>query len=247
MKLAFFCYLCATMINEVRETVMAILSKDSNGYITPHEFNLFAKQAQLDIFEDYMTRHQRDTVMSIQRANNSGASDKKRISAELLDKFSADEALTQDSLNMFLLPSNYFTLNEIYYNSEQVEYVPKQKLMPLLGSKLTAPTEKYPAYTFYGQSAGGDDRIIVYPDTIQADVSAIYTRYPVDPKWTYTVAGGNPLFNLSASDYQDFELPLQDFNDLVIKICMYAGVNIRETEIVQVMQALDAGNKSQGE
>ena len=41
------------MINEVRNTVMAILNKDNNGYITPTEFNLFAKQAQLELFEEY--------------------------------------------------------------------------------------------------------------------------------------------------------------------------------------------------
>ena len=39
------------MINTVRNTGMAILHKDNNGYITPEEFNLFAKQAQLEIFE----------------------------------------------------------------------------------------------------------------------------------------------------------------------------------------------------
>jgi hypothetical protein len=50
---AFFCYLCEDMINTVRNTVMAILNKDNNGYITPEEFNLFAKQAQLEIFEQY--------------------------------------------------------------------------------------------------------------------------------------------------------------------------------------------------
>ena len=41
------------MINEVRNTVMAILNKDNNGYVTPEEFNLFAKQAQLELFEEY--------------------------------------------------------------------------------------------------------------------------------------------------------------------------------------------------
>ena len=41
------------MINDVRNTVLSIISKDNRGYITPEEFNLFANQAQLDIFEQY--------------------------------------------------------------------------------------------------------------------------------------------------------------------------------------------------
>ena len=42
------------MINDVRNTVLSIISKDNRGYITPDEFNLFAKQAQLEIFEQYI-------------------------------------------------------------------------------------------------------------------------------------------------------------------------------------------------
>ena len=43
------------MINSVRNTVLAILNKNNYGYISPSDFNLFAKQAQMDIFEDYFT------------------------------------------------------------------------------------------------------------------------------------------------------------------------------------------------
>ena len=41
------------MINPVRKTVLSILNKNNYGYITPDDFNLYAKQAQLDIFDDY--------------------------------------------------------------------------------------------------------------------------------------------------------------------------------------------------
>ena len=41
------------MINEIRNTVLAIINKNNNGYLTPEEFNLFAEQAQLEVFESY--------------------------------------------------------------------------------------------------------------------------------------------------------------------------------------------------
>ena len=41
------------MINSVRNTVLAVANKQNFGYITPADFNLYAKQAQLDLFEDY--------------------------------------------------------------------------------------------------------------------------------------------------------------------------------------------------
>ena len=78
-------------------------------------------------------------------------------------------------------------------------------------------------------------------------MSIYYTRYPVDPKWTYNMFTGDPLFDNSAPDYQDFELTRADFNDLVIKICLYAGVNIRENEVVAAMTNMDMMNKNQGE
>ena len=40
------------MINSVRNTVLSVLNKNNYGYLSPSDFNLFAKQAQLDLFED---------------------------------------------------------------------------------------------------------------------------------------------------------------------------------------------------
>ena len=40
-------------VNTVYTTVLNILNKEQRGYVTPQEFNLFANQAQLDLFEQY--------------------------------------------------------------------------------------------------------------------------------------------------------------------------------------------------
>ena len=40
-------------IDTVYQRVLAILNKENRGYLTPQEFNLFANQAQLEIFEQY--------------------------------------------------------------------------------------------------------------------------------------------------------------------------------------------------
>jgi len=84
------------------------------------------------------------------------------------------------------------------------------------------------------------NQIAVYPDTITNNINIYYVRYPQDPKWTYTVVNGSPLFNQSANDYQDFELAISDFPKLVLKICEYAGVNIRESEVVQAARTEEA-------
>ena len=43
----------AVNIDTVYQRVQAIANKEQRGYITPQEFNLFANQAQMDIFEQY--------------------------------------------------------------------------------------------------------------------------------------------------------------------------------------------------
>ena len=40
-------------INTVYQTTLSILNKEQRGYLTPQQFNLFANQAQLDLFEQY--------------------------------------------------------------------------------------------------------------------------------------------------------------------------------------------------
>jgi len=68
-------------------------------------------------------------------------------------------------------------------------------------------------------------------------VQAQYIRYPRDPKWTYvTLYGGEPLFDQTQNDYQDFELPIDDANNLVAKILQYAGISIREADVFQFGQ-----------
>ena len=43
----------AVNIDTVYQRVLAILNKEQRGYVTPQEFNLFANQAQQDLFEQY--------------------------------------------------------------------------------------------------------------------------------------------------------------------------------------------------
>jgi hypothetical protein len=98
----------------------------------------------------------------------------------------------------------------------------------------------YPVYTLDAQG------IKVYPPQILSNVIVDYLRYPKDPKWTYTsLANGEALFNQGASDYQDFELPQAYETDLIIKICQYAGVSIREAEVVQAAKSDEVQSKQE--
>lgn len=41
------------MINEVRNAVLSVLNKNNYGYISPSDFNLYAANAQMELYEEY--------------------------------------------------------------------------------------------------------------------------------------------------------------------------------------------------
>ena len=43
----------AISIDTIYQRVLALANKEQRGYVTPQEFNLFANQAQQEIFEQY--------------------------------------------------------------------------------------------------------------------------------------------------------------------------------------------------
>jgi hypothetical protein len=232
------------MINSVRNTVLAIINKNNYGYLSPNDFNLFAKQAQLDLFDEYFFQYNQQINEENARLSGTGYADIKKGYEEVIDTFSVTSTLTQNAANVYYLPtaattgSDYYLINEVRCSSGGVfkgiaELVSNNKITLLNNSKLTAPTVNFPAYTQEGGS------ITIYPSSFNGatDITSQYIRYPVDPKWTYrTISNGEPVFDQSQPDFQDFELPLDDGNDLVSKILQYAGISIREADVFKFGQ-----------
>lgn len=235
------------MINSVRQTVLSILNKNNYGYISPSDFNLFAKQAQLEIFDGYFK--ELNQIINAENARMSGTdyADLNKGVREAIDVFSRTADLTQTGAgaNTYFTPSlattgdDYYLLNKVLVGTREAEPVHHSKITLLNNSLLTAPSTQYPAYTLEA------DRITMFPETITGptDVQCQYIRYPFDPQWTYaTLAGGEPVFNQSAADYQDFEVPIDDETDLVYRILQMAGMSIREGDVYQYANAEEAQN-----
>ena len=77
-------------------------------------------------------------------------------------------------------------------------------------------------------------------------VQATYFRYPKNPKWTYiSLANGEPVFDQSQPDYQDFEVGFQNEVGLIIKILEYCGITIREGQVYQFAKQEETENNAQ--
>lgn len=228
------------MINSVRETVLSVLNKNNYGYLSPSDFNLFAKQAQLEIFTEYFQTY--NNLINLENVRRSGTdyADMKRNMEENMEVFFRVDPLQQDSNNTYYLPSipttgyDYFFINKIICKNNslvflgEAEKVSNGKITMLNLSNLTAPSQKYPVYCIQGE------KITVYPATINgaSSVECHYFRYPKEPKWTYvSLTNGAPMFDATQPDYQDFEVRPEDEVTLVIKILEYAGISIREADV----------------
>ena len=315
------------MINSVRNTVLSVLNKNNFGYISPSDFNLYAKQAQLEAFEEYFSNANKTTNLENTRMSGSDYSDIQKAISETLEYFLVNDFLkpfdynnTDVTRNRFYIPSLTTTGNEAYMINRVVLYptvlvnasantfvqtdrlidssanfiglinpgdivvnsvtnrtatvytiltndelllsanifpnsptpyyiisgqsyvesekVSAGKIIGLNLSNLTAPSSMFPAYT-------QDSTLMqIYPTSSTfvigklGQVQCNYFRYPKEPKWTYiTLGGGEPVFDQTQLDYQDFELPQEDEFKLAMKILQYCGVSIRENEVTQFAMA----------
>jgi len=86
------------MIDKVRQTVMYVLNKDNNGYITPDEFNKYADMAQNEIFQEYFGRYNDyKNKMKMGRVN-SGYADIVKQMEQAIDYFTSHVQITNDNV-----------------------------------------------------------------------------------------------------------------------------------------------------
>jgi len=300
------------MINGVRNSVLSVLNKNNYGYISPSDFNLFATNSQMEIYEEYFSSYNKVINAENSRASGVDYADIEQPIAEVLEYFLRTDYLSKISANKFSMPTLTTTGYDTYMLLDvkckpvilktgantsvvslqlvdstalfttygiaagdvvtnlttglvstvvsvlsntallldsniflavgnaytivsaatvvQAEKVINNKLSLLVNSNLTKPTVEFPVYALQGTE------LTFYPVTIsnKGQVEATYFRYPKVPKWTYiTLANGEPVFDQSQPDYQDFELPTEDEYKLVTKILEYCGMSIRETEVTQ--------------
>ena len=227
-------------VNTVRNTIMFLLNKANKGYLGVDEFNSFGQLAQLAIFEDLFDQYNRFINKENKRLTGSNYADLPQNLREQIDVFA--EYTTQVNFT-YNLSSNLwsYTGSDLYraenlalINSASgkkidIQEVNKQKLNKLNNSNLTAPSLLFPICERIGSS------FRIYPNVPSGSYAELfYLRTPKNPKWTYMLVQGNPQYNGSAPDKQDFELHPSLFNTLIVKILGYAGLSIREQEVESI-------------
>lgn len=222
----------AVSIDTVYQRVLAILNKENRGYVTPQEFNLFANQAQLEIFEQYFFDLNQYSRLP---KNDTEYSDLPKLINEKLSKFKKSASISYMT-DHFHLPTDLHKLGTVIYNSTTpVEEIDRKNLLEYQLSKLTAPTTNNPVYIQNIDNTSAHWGINVFPTSITTNVSITYVRKPNAVNWAYQTVAGNALYNASGST--NFELHDSEEINLVLKILLYAGVSIKDPNIAQLADA----------
>jgi hypothetical protein len=239
----------AVNIDTVYQRVLAIANKEQRGYITPQEFNLFANQAQMDIFEQYFYDLDQFDKMP---GNDTTYGDMVSILQEKIDifeKYRQDLAgLTAAGIGTF--PTHY-RMGEVYYNNTtlgadinhsgwvEIEKINQNEAHHILNSPLTQPGLARPIYV---QST--ETTFQTYPSITNTNLIVCnYIARPTTVEWAYTTVLSEALYNTNTST--NFELHISEESELVIKILELAGITIKDPQLYPIAAQEEAQNVQQ--
>ena len=228
----------AISVDTVYKKVLAILNKESRGFLTPDEFQRIGSQVQLDLldkaFHDYSRAVARD---SMGRGGQGYADIPKKIQ-DRIDPFYATSSVALTS-GVGTLPTFYNIISvstTVCSIMTDVERVEKAKLSFLLSSPLTTPSTTFPVYYVTGST------LTVNPSSI-ASIDINYVSVPSDPIWayttdsygafTYTTTTGSTV--TPTTGYVDFGLHPSSEVDLILGILRYTGVIIKDPSVIQTI------------
>ena len=240
----------AINVNTVYQTVLLILNKEQRGYMTPTEFNSVATQVQLEIFEKYFD--DLNQQLRIPQADTDYADRQENIDEKLaiFKTFGDATYTTVGGLSYFVLPGldaygslvDFYRLGNVLYNDEKVvQRLDRHEFYYANQSKLTKPSTINPAYLYENQ------KLFVKPTSIIDRIKVDYIRKPNNVVWAFDVGGLGQYQNVAANSV-DFELHESEQSEVILKVLLYAGIVIRDPQIVQAaatqVQADEVNKKS---
>ncbi len=230
-------------INSVNSSTGAIVSISINtpgtGYLNTEVLTVNAGNVDGTIT---LTSDSNGVISSV-AVNNGGSAYSLNDTITVLTG-NADATATVSSINSqlyFLPPSNLHRIGTVIYKDElELQRVERDEFLHINMSRLTKPTTDYPIYIYERATQGtsgnntGIPHIYVYPTSITtaSDIKVSYIRKPANVVWGFTVGGLNQYIYSSSASTQ-FELHPSEQNEVIMRILAYAGVVIRDPQIVQ--------------
>lgn len=228
-------------VNTVYQLVKRLANKDERGFFRPADFDVYAKQAQDDIFQEVLKEYtmamaNRQRYLQYAKGNYNSI---EAIRDDLRNLYRDSVSLTQISANTFSFPSDYaYFVNAAVSGRECVVIDPADR-QRYANSFQAAPSTSFPlAILKY-------DSVEILPSSVTSGVTLSYYKTPQgsttaglpsvqSPTWGYTTVSNVSIYNASTSI--NFELPPSLEYRLAQKVLFYLGIEIREADLVAIAQ-----------
>ena len=225
-------------IDTVYQRVLAFANKEQRGYITPQEFNLFANQAQMEIFEQYFYDLNQFGRLP---GNDTEYSDMLSLLNEkvsVLEVRLINQVVTNGIFNIQNLNPILYKLGSVIFNGAEVEGVNNNEYHYMRSSPLTQPNTSRPVYV------NRQDGLNIVPTNI-GTIDISYIKRPDDARWGYVVVNEKAMYDPTPTKTTDFELHQAEETELIYKILKFAGIAIQKEDIMRAGQGLEIAKAQQ--
>ena len=257
----------AVSVDTVYQKVLAFANKEQRGYITPQEFNLFADQAQMEIFEQYFYDKNQFGRVPGNSYQYSDAITNLEGKIAIFERYNRNANVVYSTSNPNNNPNfigswgdvkigeqfpDMYRLGQVIVVYEGMRGTSAEKMSISDAHKygktpLGKSAKSRPRYVEYPTLSALAKRIKIYPyphyDRTVDRVQISYIRKPKKPNWGYVVVNDKPLYNSSTS--QDFELHISEESELVYRILAFTGIAIEKPGLTQVAVGLEGAKVQQ--
>lgn len=214
-------------IEEVFQTVSALISKDKAGYMTNADFNRISKMSELLLWT-YMAEHYESDILLGEDMVPFTVQANVLLNTGSKCPIPADSGAVQqiwwrrvtNSIDCGINP----TVDEI-----KVKYLEKLELANTLDSPIRMPSKSAPRI-YWAHVAQG---IRVYPDLTGQYITVDYLRMPVYAVRAVTLDVANDQQNYDSSLSTQYEWGENNQTNLIDLILLHYGLSIRDTAITQ--------------
>lgn len=232
-------YICANtfimMLDDLYKGAQAELNKDQLGYLKPLYFNTFARQSVRKVFNKIFLDIKSNVRKKNWQLDGKNFANYSQYLIQLIEYYSYTTILSSP----FVLPLDLEFVQDVFNGSTRISKIEYSTFLDLQDNNYAKPTLCAP----YCSKVG--DKLVVSPIEINK-VNLHYIRTPKVPKWTFQEVDGKPMFDETALDFQDIDMPDTFYDDILTIIVEKASVMLREQLPIQV-ESQDQNQEIQSE
>jgi len=226
-------------IDTVYQRVLILANKEQRGYITPQEFNLYANQAQVEIFEQYfydLNQAHREVGNDTTYADVDDMLEEKMQIFETQDIATTITSYNNSGDGGFILPNYIYRISRVEgSNGVDCDILSTKDFRDAIsGGLLTRPTATRPIANIKNNA------IRMFADGFDRPSNIFYFRIPHKVSWGYFVLKEKALYNSDPARTTHFELHASEETELVYKILKLSGAGMKRDDVMRTGQGLEA-------